>query len=175
MACFLLTNSHKILDFFFLGEEKETKDLRREERDSPGALTRIFRFIFASAEQETFFISLAPKPTGVLPLLTSTTTRTTMMIMQVCAETGVADTISKLTPITSEIEKLDLHKHYLHYFDSLKNSSDRLKENFGILDVIHFLCLWDLINWMCQCLPLFYNAFWNKNKKTVFLISSRDI
>lgn len=123
MACFHLTNSQKILDsFFFLGKKKKKKKGFKERRKRLTRSTyRMFMFIFASAVQKTFFISPAPNPTGALPLPSTTTMM--MMMMHVCAEAGVADAAILFTPIKSEMEKLDLHKHYLHYSHSLKNSS----------------------------------------------------
>lgn len=111
--------------FIFLGEEEEEKKGFKERRKTlTRSAYRIFMFIFASAVQKTFFISPAPNLTGATLLLSTITSTMMMMVMMmyVGAGAGVADAAMLLTPITSEIEKLDLHQHYLHYSHPRKNS-----------------------------------------------------
>lgn len=112
--------------FFFLGqEEEEEKRIQGEKKETHQEhLPHVYVYLCKCSTEDIFhFSGTKPHRSAAAPSTTTTTMMTMMMMMHVCAEAGVADAASLFTPITSEMEKLDLHKHYLHYSHSLKNSS----------------------------------------------------
>lgn len=102
--------------FFFLGGGGKKTRIQGEKKETHQEQECLLHFYvyLCKCSTETFFISQAPNPTGAL-LLPSTTPMMMMMMMHACAAARVAEAAGLLTPLTSEREQLDLHKHYVHY------------------------------------------------------------
>lgn len=80
MACFLLTNSHKIFDSFFFLRKKKKKRIQGEKKETHQERLPYFYVYLCKCSTEDIFRFSAPNPTGALLL----TLVTTMTMTHVC-------------------------------------------------------------------------------------------